>query len=149
MSEMRRAARALLERHSEAFESRHSLGDSKARLEAALDALALTGATRLDTSWREENGRAFLDADFQPPARTRLLLNFASLAMTLLVLASAWMVTYGDEHAAATFLVPLFTAFAIFALPFVAVALGSRRAAEESRIRRAIRKALVEADADT
>jgi hypothetical protein len=141
MSEARRAARALVERRTERFESRYGIEESRRRVEAAL---GTTSPRRVvfAPSWREESGRAVLEATFSPPARTQRFLSVTSVVMTLLVAASAWALLAPGADAALRWLLPLSTAFAILALPFVFVALGSQRLAEESRIRKAIRVAL-------
>jgi hypothetical protein len=143
-SEMRRAAKALVETRKETFESRHPLEESRVKLQRAIDALALKDASMFRASWREEKGRAYLDAEFVPAPRIQRFLRMMSIAMTLLVAASAWLIFSDAERTASAFLVPLFTALAIFAFPFVAVALGSQREANESRIRRAIRRTLLD-----
>jgi len=143
MSEMRRAARALVEHRTERFESRHPPGESKARLDAALAKLERSGASRFIPSWREEGGKAILQAQFLPRARTQAVLTASSIVLSLLVLASAWLL-YSTDEGAVRYLVPLFTGLAILAFPFVALALSSNREAEESRIRRAIRIALLD-----
>jgi hypothetical protein len=143
MSEMKRAARALVERRMERFESRHSLAESKARLDAAIAKITRTGASQFRPTWIEEGGKAILQAEFLPRARTRSVLAASSLVLSLLVLESAWLL-YSAEGGSARYLVPLFTGLAILAFPFVALALSSNREAEESRIRRAIRVALLD-----
>ena len=96
--------------------------------------------------WTVEGGATRLEAHFAPSRRAQRLLLAASIALTLLVAASAWTILSPQEDAAIGFLVPLLTALAIFAFPLVAVALGSHREAEEAGIRRAIRKALLDED---
>jgi hypothetical protein len=145
MSEMRRAARALVERRTERFESRHDLDASKARLARALERARLPHSPTFEASWIAENGQVVLEARFLPHARTIAMLQVLSLAMVALVALSAWTVTKGDEGAL-RFLVPLFTVLAILALPFVSLALASSREAREARIRKAIRIALMDED---
>lgn len=144
MSEMRRAAKALVEHRTERFESRHPLDESKLRLDAALAKLKLGGASRFQPTWSEEDGKAILQGDFLPRTRTRAVLTTSSLVLTLLVVASAWLLMTTEEGAL-RYLLPLFTSLSILAFPFVALALSSNRAAEESRIRKAIRVALLDA----
>jgi hypothetical protein len=143
MSEMRRAAKALVEHRTERFESRHPLAESKLRLDAAISKLRLGGATRFRPSWRDEDGKAILQAEFLPRARTQAVLTSCSLVLTSLVVASAWLLIT-TEDGALRYLVPLFTSLSILAFPFVALSLSSNREAEESRIRRAIRVALLD-----
>ena len=142
MSELRRAARALVEKHSERFESRHGLEESKARLAAALDRVGASTSTVFTPAWEMQEARPVLEAQFAPPGRTLRILKVLSLGMTLAVAASAWAIV--SQEGALRFLLPLFTVLATLALPFVALGLGSQRAAEEARIRRAIRIALLD-----
>jgi hypothetical protein len=143
MSEMRRAARALVEHRTERFESRYPLSESRARLERALVNLDLTGAAPFSATWFEDGGKAIVQVDFFPRPRTQALLTGSSAVLSLLVLASAWLL-FTREDGTARYLVPLFTGLTILAFPFVALALSSNRAAEESRIRKAIRVALLD-----
>jgi hypothetical protein len=143
MSEMKRAAKALVEHRSERFESRHPSAESKARLDAAIAKLELAGASRFRATWIEEDGKAILQAEFLPRARTQAVLTASSAILSLLVVASGWLI-YSREAGTARYLVPLFTGLSILAFPFVALALSSNREAEESRIRRAIRIALLD-----
>ena len=140
MSEMRRTARALVETRSERFESLHGLAESKARLARSLERVGDHAATLTAFEWSEVNGRAALDVRFAPPPRISRLLTLLSGAMAGLVAASAWVIAM--EDGTVRFLVPLFTALAILAVPLVALGLGSQRAADESRIAKAIRVAL-------
>lgn len=145
MSEMRRAAKALVERRTERFESRHTLADSKARLDRQIAKAKLSGASRFVPGWSDEGGKVILTAEFLPRARTQAVLTMSSLVLTLLVLASVWLPFTTDEGAL-RYLVPMFTGMSILAFPFVALALSSNRAAEESRILKAIRVALLDED---
>ena len=139
MSELSRTARALVETRTERFESAFGLEKARARVAAALERARPTGATVAELAWIE-SPRVAVEVRFSPPASTPRLLKFLSMGMALLVVASAWALLAWDG--ALRFLLPLFTALAILALPLVALGLGSRRAAEESRIARAIRAAL-------
>jgi hypothetical protein len=143
MSEMKRAARALIAHTTETFDSRHGLAESRARLDAAIARLHLRGASHFRPTWIEKDGKVILQAEFLPRASTRRILTASSLLLTLLLLASIWLI-YSTDEGAARFLVPLFTGLAILAFPFVTLALSSNRAAEESRIRKAIRVALLD-----
>ena len=143
MSEARRAARALVERRTERFVSRYGVDESRRRVASAL-AGASPRRVVFAPSWREESGRAVLEATFSPPARTQRFLSITSVVMTLLVAASAWALLAPGTDAALRWLLPLSTAFAILALPFVFVALGSQREADEGRLRKALRVALLD-----
>ncbi len=146
-SETRRAAKALIERRVERFESRHAAEESKSRLDRALANARPEGRVVFTPRWASEGALCVLNAEFAPPPRTQRFLKAMSFAMSLLVIASAWLIfSPRAEGEAVAYLVPLFTGFAILALPFVFVALGSNREAEEARIRKAIRAALVDED---
>jgi hypothetical protein len=143
-SEMRRSAKALVEHRRESFESRHGVEESKSRLAAALHAARLADVARFTATWRSEGERAILDAHFAPSPRTRRFLHAASVVMLLLVVSSFWALGWAAEDRALKFLVPMLTGLAILGFPFVALGLASQREAEESRIRKAIRVALLD-----
>ncbi len=143
MSEARRIAKALLAERDESFATRHPVAESEERLARALAAIPVR-AVRLAREWREEEGAPKLHVHFAPLARTRLWLQAMSLGLTLLVGCSAWVIASAGEQRAMKILLPIFTALAILAMPFVVVALGSRREAEEAQVRRAIRRALLD-----
>jgi hypothetical protein len=142
-SEMRRMARALVERRSEAFESRYPRDESAARLEHAIAGFAPKGMV-FETAWREETGATWLDVRFAPSPATRFFLNSASAVLTLLIAATIGALVVPGEPPVNRYLVALLTVLAILAFPFVVVAYGSRREAEESTLRRKIRRAIVE-----
>lgn len=142
MSELKRAARSLVETRTERFESRHGLAQSRRRLDEALKRIGPPGATTFTTHWGEENGRATLEARFAPAPRTQRFLQLFSLGMSLAVAASAWAIA--TQEGPLQFALPLFTLLAILALPFVSLGLASQRDAAEARIRRAIRVALLD-----
>jgi hypothetical protein len=139
---MRRVARALVERRSERIESRHPLPESRARLAAALERARLQGASAFSFTWQDAQGLAVLEATYAPTPGLQRLLQVLSALMALGIAASAWAIT--TREGAIAFLVPLVTVFAILALPLVVLGLGSRRAAEEARIAKAIRVALLD-----
>ena len=141
MSEMKRAARRLVETRTEAFASRHPLAESRARLEAALQRAHLTPDETFEAAWSEAEGRATLTATFRPAPSTRWLLHGFSVAFILLGIATAYVLT--DKGAGSMpFLVPLTLVLAILGFPFVSLALASQRDAREASIARAIRAAL-------
>ncbi len=144
-SETRRAAKALIEHRVERFESRHAAAESKLRLDAALAHARPEGRVVFTPRWELAGPLVVLNAEFAPAPRIQRVLKATSAAMTALVAASAWvLLTPRPEGDALTFLLPLITGLVILALPFVFVALGSNREAEEARIRKAIRTALVD-----
>jgi len=144
MSEMRRLAKALLAERDERFESAHPLAESQLRLARALAGAASVRATRYTLAWGEEAGRARLDVHFAPLPRTRAWLAAMSLGLTLLIACSAWLIASPQEARAEKMAVPLFTALAVLAMPFVVVALAARREAEEAQLRRVVRRALLD-----
>ena len=145
-SEMRRMARLLVERRSESFASRHSADESQRRLEAALAPLRAR-ATRFEHGWHVSPEGTTLDAHFSPPPRTRLFLQATSIALAGAIAASAWALLWPLEEPTLRFLLPIATLLGILGFPFVLVALGAQREAEEARLRQAIRRALSDEEA--
>lgn len=146
-SETRRAAKALIEHRVERFESRYGADESRSRLESALANARPEGRVVFTPRWELAGPRCVLNAEFVPPPGIQRFLKATSIAMTALLAASAWVIfTPRPDGDALAFLLPLSTGLAILALPFVFVALGSNREAEEARIRKAIRVALVDED---
>ncbi len=142
-SEMRRLAKLLVESRGESFESRYSRGESIQRVERALASVVPKGMV-YTTAWRDERGATFLDVSFAPSRATRLFLNTSSVVFLLLLAATLWALVSPGEPPPGRFLVTLVTLLAILMFPFVVVAYGSRRESEESSLRKAIRKAIVE-----
>jgi hypothetical protein len=144
-SETSRIARALVATRNESFASRHSLAESQARLAAAL---APIHPQRLDfeSRWREERGALTLDIEYRPAPGIKRFLQATSLVLVTLIASSAWAVMGARDEGALAFLVPLVTVLAVLGFPFVVVAIGSQREAEEARIARAIRRALMDED---
>jgi len=144
-SETSRIAKALVASRSESFASRHSRADSEARLAAAL---APFQPKRLvfESRWREEPGGLALDAEFRPAPGIQRFLRATSLVLVALIAASVWAVADARAEGPIAFLVPLATVLAVLGFPFVMVAIGSQREAEEARIARAIRRALTDED---
>ena len=145
MSEMRRAARALVERRVESFESRHDEATSRERLARALERAHLQGGPTFEATWRRSEGRTILDAAFLPSARTLWLLRALSLAMAACIALATWVVMRPGEGPE-RFLLPLFAVLTVLALPIVTLGLSSARAAREARLSKAIRVALQDAD---
>ena len=142
---MKRAAASLMERRSERFESRHGLAESQARLDAELDRARIPRPWPFELAWNEAAGRAILEATYRPSRKVQRFLRGSSLAFMLLVGSSAWAAMRSDEGAL-RFLLPLATVLAVLGFPFVALALASQRDALESRVRRAVRTALLDED---
>jgi hypothetical protein len=145
MSDMKRAAASLVERRSESFESHHGLEASKHRLEAALARAGIEKPWPFVEAWSERDGHAALDVTYEPSKRAQRFLELSSIAFVGLIWASAWALMK-SENAALRFLLPLATVLAVLGFPMVSLALASNRDALESRIRRAIRTALLDAD---
>ena len=143
-SETQRAARALVERRTERFESRHDLEVSRRRLEDTLSRARPGGRVVFTPEWQSDQGKVILQATFAPPPRVGLFLTSTSVVMTLLVAATTWALVAEDAGTATAWLLALLTGFTILALPLVYVGMGSARMAEETRITRAIRAALLD-----
>jgi hypothetical protein len=99
-----------------------------------------------ETSWRESPGAPILDVTFSPSPGTRRFLNIVSAVLALLLAATVWALVTPGEPPVSRVLIAVFMMLALLAFPFVMVAYGSRREAEEANLRRAIRKAIVEED---
>jgi hypothetical protein len=145
-SEARRATRALMEERVDRFESRHSMDESRSRLDAALSRARREGRVVFTPEWREAEGKILLDARFAPPRRVGTVVKSLSIALTLLMVATAWSMLSRDIGASAAWLLALFTGLVCLTMPWVFVAMGSSRLAEEARILRAIRAALMDED---
>ena len=143
-TEAQRAARALMDRRAERFESRHSMDESRARLEATLSRARLEGREMFTPTWSDADGKVLLDAAFAPPPRVGTILKGLSLALTLLVLVTAWAGLSPAAGPSARWLLGLSTGLAVLVLPWIFVAMGSSRLAEEARIARAIKAALLD-----
>ena len=140
MSEMRRAARRLVEPRSESFASNYTVEDSRRRVDAALAKLPAAERT-FKASWSGGDGdAAMLTVTFEPSRNTRRLLQMLSVAMFLLVMAAiaAWFMA---EQAMA-WMASITAVLAFLGFPFVILGLASHQDARESRIQRAIRVAL-------
>jgi hypothetical protein len=142
-SEMRRMAKLLVERRCESFESRYAREESAIRVERATAGIAPKGMV-FESSWRDSPGAPVLDVTFSPTRATRFFLNTASAVLVLLLAVATWTLVMPGEPPVSRALVAIFTLLSMLAFPFVAVAFGSRREAEEANLRRAIRKAIVE-----
>ena len=140
---MRRMAGLLVERRSESFESRYSREESAMRVERATAGIAPKGMV-FETSWRESPGAPILDVTFSPSPGTRRFLTIVSAALPLLLAATVWALMAPGEPPVSRVLIAVFMMLVLLAFPFVMVAYGSRREAEEANLRRAIRRAIVE-----
>jgi hypothetical protein len=145
-SEMRRVARLLVARREQSFTSRHSREQSIARLAAALGGFAPKRMSYA-ANWRDVDGAPVLDVVTTPARSTDFTLKSISAVFVLLLAGSAAAILHPRVEGAIAFLLPLCTALSVFAFPFVVVALGSQREAEEVRLAKAIRRALVDEEA--
>ena len=140
MSELRRAARRLVEPHSESFESPHTVAESERRVAAALSRIP-EAERGFHASWSGGDGdAAMLTATFEPSPRTLRFLKLFSIAMglTMAGAVASWFVSDG----ALPWIVTISAALAFVFFPFVILGIASHQDARESRITRAIRLAL-------
>jgi ribosomal protein L34 len=143
-TEAQKSARLLVQRRTDRFESRHALEESKARLAARLP--AAKRAVDFRARWNTDAGRVVLEADFLPTRRAQGVLKATSLVLAALIASSAWVIYGSQESGALRFLLPGFTLLAIFAAPFIVTAMGTNREADEARVLKAIRVALLDED---
>ena len=153
MSEARRLARSLVEPEALEVESLFPRAESIERLRNATRHLSsqldlervtiVAPRARYEAHWEDGSGVARLVGEFRPEPRSRRILTGLSIGMTLLLVASAWLIAETDAGAA-RFLVPLFTGLATLALPFVAIGMASVNDADRARIRKTLRVALRE-----
>jgi len=141
-TEAQRAANALMQQRVERFESLHSMSESRSRLEGTLSRARVEGRVVFTPTWSEADGKVLLDAGFAPPARVGTILKSLSIALTALLLVTAWAMLSPAAPASAAWLLGLCTGLTVLAMPWVFVAMGSNRLAEEARITRAIKAAL-------
>ncbi len=144
-SETSRIAKALVASRAESFASRRPRDDSEARVAAALAGI-VPKRLAFERHWRDDPGGLVLDATYRPAPGTRRFLQATSFVLMALIASSVWAVMAASEEGALAFLVPLMTVLAILAFPFVVVAMGSQREAEEASIARAIKRALTDED---
>src|SRR5258706_8717990 len=142
-SEMRRMAKLLVESRRESFESRYSREESAVRVERVTAGIA-PRAMVFEISWRESPGAPILDVTFSPSPGTRRFVNMMSAVLTLLLAATVWALVTPGEPPVSRVLIAVIMMLALLAFPFVMVAYGSRREAQEANLRRAIRKAIVD-----
>ena len=143
MSAMSAAARGLVATRHERYESIRPLEESQRRLGIMLEGQGVGRKVLYRPSWVTEGTQAILEVELAPPPATLKLLKGLSLGMALLVAASAWVILAPQITGSVTFLLPLMTVLAILGFPMLVLAMASNREAEESRIRKAIRVALL------
>ena len=166
-SEMRRAAKLLVESKALTFESRHSASESLERLRSVLGSARPGAISRgiageaspegvvlfehgktprsanalFEGSWRVEGQQARLEGAFKPTSRARRFLRISSFALSAFVAASILVYTMATDDAV-RYLVPFLTALCILGFPMAALGMASQREAEEARIAKAIRAVL-------
>ena len=141
MSELRRAARRLVETRREAFESRYPLEDSKRRLEAGLAKIPAPERS-FAQAWSGDEAHPVLTASFDPAPRILRFLKLFSVILGLVMAGAvaSWFVSDGALPWVAT----ISAALAFLFFPFVILGLSSHQDARDARIKRAIRIALLE-----
>jgi hypothetical protein len=142
-SETRRVAASLVESRRETFATRHSREESERRLAGAIKA-RMPRMSVIEAAWTDGAEGLRAEVQSRPAPAIRRFLFAASLALTVLVISSAWIMFAPEEPTPLKFLLPLVTVLGILGLPLLIVALGSQREAEDERLRRAIRHALLD-----
>jgi len=158
-SELRRAAKSLVERAPLSIVSHYSAQDSAARLtaliregrlepslvaEATADGVSMrraSGETVLAAAWKPDESGARLEGEFFPSVGTQRLLKLVSAFLGVLVLMAGWVLVQ-DGPAPLKVATGLFAALSILAFPLFVAGLASQRAAREATIARAMRRAL-------
>jgi hypothetical protein len=158
-SEMRRAAQALVERRAQAFRSDYPTHEAMERLrtfaaagklgdfdvQASEERLALrsqkTGDETFVGRWTADAGGVTLAGEFLPASRTQRDLRAFAVALTVLVVASAWAFLSGQDLGTRASLA-CFTLLALLAFPYVILGLSSQRSAREAQLERSVRRAL-------
>ena len=141
MSELRRAARRLVETRREVFESRHPMEASRRRLEARLATIP-ERERAFTPEWSGDEAHPVLTATFHPTPRILRFLKLVSVGLGLLMASAfaSWFVSGG----ALPWMATISAAIAFLFFPFVILGLSSHQDARDSRIKRAIETALKE-----
>ena len=140
MSELRSAARRLVEPRHQSFESDYTVDESERRVAAALERLPAQDRD-FHRAWSGGDGDpAMLTATFPASPAMQRALKLLSVAMALLLAgaAASWFLA-GD---AVAWMLTITAALAFLGFPLVIVGLASRQDAREARIARALRAAL-------
>ena len=157
-SEMRRAAKALVERRAQSFRSGYPLEESVERIRAALPAiganfvgeasregLRVRSATRGEPvfigSWKRDDEGVLLEGEFLPASRTQRHLQAIAAALTTLLAATAWAFLSGQD-AGTKASIAVFTTLAILAFPYVVLGLSSQRSGREAALARVLQRTL-------
>lgn len=157
-SEMRRAARALVEAQTRTFRSSHPLSQAVERLSAAAREPApkvlLEASSRAVTarrigdsdpffvaSWQDGAEGPELRGEFPPPRWALRVLKLCSLGLAALIGATLWAFL-ADEPAALKIPLAVFTVVAVLAFPYVVLAISSQWTALQANVSRAITRAL-------
>jgi len=156
-SEMRRAAKALVEPHPHTIKSDYPPGEASERIKGLI-ASGKLGAATADASgdailirtskgdhfagkWTVSAEGQVLEGEFLPPAGIQRVLKGFAAGLTLLLVATAWTFVAGLETSLKVS-ASLFTLFAILAFPYVILGLSSQRSGREAAIARAVQRAL-------
>lgn len=139
----RTIARGLVETKHKTYESERPLEEARRRFEIMLEGQGIGRKVVFRPTWLEKDGKAVLEMELAPQPATLKLLKGLSIAMALLVAASAWVIWSPQVSGSVTFLLPLMTGLAILGFPILTLALASNREAEEARIHKAARVALL------
>ena len=157
-SEMRRAAKALVERTPAEFETGRAAGDALARLRASAkldvevngDRLAVgekgrrarLAGSRFEGGWMPRGAGSVLAGDFVPSPGIHAFLRSASVGLAILMAASLWTWFDSSTGGPLRYLLALSALFAILGFPIVILAIASQKEAAQARVAKAVRAAL-------
>ena len=159
-SEMRRAARALVERRPSRIASDYPVDESVRRIEdwsrggattlkLAAEASAESVAVRrvgereafYRGTWRAQDGAVSLEGEFSPGASALRVVKLCSFGIAALLALTAWAWLTQPELATKVSLTVL-TVLCVLVFPYVALALSSQQSAREAAVTRAFERAL-------
>lgn len=142
-SEMRRMARALVEHRSATYAVPFPRPEAEARVKAALDPID-PRRLRLERRWVEGPDGLALLTDLLPSPAMERLLKISSVVLVALFAATAWALLSDRVERTLAFIVTVTAVLGVLAFPLVVAAFGAQREAEESRIARALKRALTD-----
>ena len=159
-SEMRRAARSLVEAQPVTIASDYPVEESvgrltewsregAARLKVVLDVSAEDVTVRRDGesvpmfrgSWRPHEGGTRLEGEFPPSPSVPRMLRLSSMALALLIGLAAWALVTSTETSIRVGLV-LLTGVCLLLFPYAILALASQSLARQAALKRALERAL-------
>ena len=157
-SEMRRAAKALVERTPAEFATAHGVEEALLRLraspgldvEASGDRLAIhekgraarLTAGRFEGGWVPRAAGSVLAGDFVPSPGIHAFLRSASVGLALLMGASLWTWFDSTSGGPLRYLLALCALFAVLGFPIAILAVASQKEAAQARVAKAVRAAL-------